>query len=474
MLRRNARAIVGGTATRDVAPVQLLSAAKLMALALESSFGRYRIEEIAGHGASSIVYRATDTLAGGAVALKCVREELLVPAEREATLARLTREAGIGERLVHPGIVRTFEHGEREGLPYIAMEYVGGDNLDELLRRSGSLPLATLGRIVTGILDALAYAHAHAIVHRDVKPANVLLRSARGDPVLTDFGIARARASELTHAGDLLGSPAFMAPEQVRGEAVDHRIDLFATGVLLYLAATGRLPFAGGSIAAVMYQILLRRPGPALEPRPQARGARPGRGRRSRERRPTPVRQRPSVPRGFGEGVRYRAVRPLGLYRCRAASRRSRRDRCPGRPCLGGRCRGRLGDDLQAARAAAEIGPTGWVGGVGGRGPAARDAAADGVGGARGRRGGAGQGRPGATGRPRGAGPEWPPGQPPVRGRGARRRRLRRRTRRDRRDRGRASPAAGGGRAPAGAGARRSHHRPGAASGGEGDGGLRG
>jgi serine/threonine-protein kinase len=224
-------------------------------------FGRYRIDEIAGHGTTSVVYRASDTAAGRTVALKCLREELLVPAERDATLARFRQEAALGERLAHPGIVRLFEQAEQDRLPYIAMEHVAGESFDSLIRRAGPLPLPVLCPIVIDILGALAHAHACSVVHRDVKPANILMRSAGSDPVLTDFGIARIGRSDLTQAGDLLGSPAFMAPEQIRGGGVDHRADLFAAGVVLYLAATGRLPF-DGSIAEVMYQICYGEPAP--------------------------------------------------------------------------------------------------------------------------------------------------------------------------------------------------------------------
>ncbi len=232
-----------------------------MTLALGSMFGRYRIDEIAGHGTTSVVYRASDTEAGRTVALKCLREELLVPAERDATLARFRQEAALGGRLAHPGIVRLFEQGELDHLPYIAMEHVAGESLEALIRRAGPLPLPELCPIVVDVLGALAHAHACSVVHRDVKPANILMRSAGGDPVLTDFGIARVGRSDLTQAGDLLGSPAFMAPEQIRGGGVDHRADLFAAGVVLYLAATGRLPFEG-SIAEVMYQICYGEPAP--------------------------------------------------------------------------------------------------------------------------------------------------------------------------------------------------------------------
>lgn len=226
-----------------------------MVLALGSMFGGYRIEAIAGHGASSIVYRAHDARADRVVALKCIREELLVPAERQATVARFHREASIGERLVHPKIVRLYDWGEQDRLPYIAMEFVTGESFQQRIQRTGSVPLPVLIPIIVDILDALGHAHVRSIVHRDIKPANLVLRAADSDPVLMDFGIAWAGRSDLTQVGDQLGSPAFMAPEQIRGEAIDHRVDLFATGIMLYLAATGRRPFDGTSVAEVLHRI---------------------------------------------------------------------------------------------------------------------------------------------------------------------------------------------------------------------------
>jgi hypothetical protein len=394
------------------------------------------------------------------VALKCLREELLVPAERDATLARFRQEAALGERLAHPGIVRLFEQGEQDRLPYIAMEHVAGESLDALIRRAGPLPLPVLCPIVIDILGALAHAHACSVVHRDVKPANILMRSAGSDPVLTDFGIARIGRSDLTQAGDLLGSPAFMAPEQIRGGGVDHRADLFAAGVVLYLAATGRLPF-DGSIAEVMYQICYGEPAPpsrldpALAPLDQIVAKALAKDPRDRYASAAAYMEalesvRPTQARGTGAAGAVATLLVASLPAGRVPSGRgesgpastvvgSARGSGPTSP------RARTRPPQPHARAAGALPrPAGLGADWAGRHPAARAAAPGGA-----RRpcrggGGGGQGRARAAGHGRRPRPQRPRDEPPVRRRGAPRRRLRRRPRLHRRDRRGVELAAGG------------------------------
>ncbi len=231
------------------------------------SIGPYRINGVLGQGAMSVVYRATDSRNGRAVALKLLRAELLAAAERDAVLARFRREADIGMRLVHPNIVRVHDHGiQHQGqdqggaAPYLAMELVHGRELKHFLDGDQALSTGKAGDVMLAVLDALGFAHAHGVVHRDIKPANIVLRDDL-TPKLADFGIAQVAASDLTQAGDLLGTPAYMAPEVLRGERADPRSDLFSTGVVLYYLLAQRRPFSG-SVATVMQQILFVEPPP--------------------------------------------------------------------------------------------------------------------------------------------------------------------------------------------------------------------
>jgi serine/threonine-protein kinase len=228
-------------------------------------FGPYRIEEVLGRGAMGVVYRAVDERDGRPAAVKTVAEELLAGDEAESVVDRFRREAEIGRRLRHPGIVRVFDHGETAGLLYLAMELVEGR---ELKAAAGAAPgpPAQAVRIARQLLDALGYAHSQGVVHRDVKLSNIFLRPD-GQVKLMDFGIAHLAGSDLTRTGDLLGSPSFMAPEQVRGERVDARTDLFAAGVVLYALLAGRRPFLG-NVAAVMHQILTQDPPPPSQANP--------------------------------------------------------------------------------------------------------------------------------------------------------------------------------------------------------------
>lgn len=238
-----------------------------MAIATSSWIGDYQLQEVIGRGSSSMVYRAVDTQQR-VVAVKVIREELLVDAERARTLQRFAREARIGKSLRHPHIIQLFDWGEHDGIPYMIMDLIGGERFDELIGRGGPLALEAVCAIMIPVLDGLAYAHSCNIVHRDVKPANIVCREGRSNPVLTDFGIAHIGGSALTQLGDLLGTPAYLSPEQLRGDPADQRSDIFAAGIMLYEATTGRRPF-DGSIAEVMRQILFDEPPPPSRSIPQ-------------------------------------------------------------------------------------------------------------------------------------------------------------------------------------------------------------
>ncbi len=225
--------------------------------------GRYAIEREIGRGAMGVVYLARDPVIGRQVALKTVRVPAdLGPEERAERFERFAREARAAGTLSHPGIVTVFDAGRDESadLAFIAMEYVPGRTLkDEISGRR--LPHARVETIVTRITDALAHAHERGVVHRDLKPANILL-GEDGSVKIADFGVARLESSELTTEGACLGSPAFMSPEQILGEGVDGRSDLFSLGLLLYEMLSGVKPFGAAGASAVTYRIVNEPPEP--------------------------------------------------------------------------------------------------------------------------------------------------------------------------------------------------------------------
>jgi len=198
--------------------------------------GRYRLEDVLGRGGMSEVWRAKDLELGRDVAIK-----LLAP---DADTARFEREARAVASLAHPNITQLYDYGESEGRPYIVLEYVPGGTLEERLRDKKPLPDEEALAIAAGIAAGLAHAHARGIVHRDLKPANVLF-DEEGRPKLADFGIARMAAGEgtLTEAGTVLGTAAYISPEQAIGEPATAASDVYSFGVILYRMLTGRLPF---------------------------------------------------------------------------------------------------------------------------------------------------------------------------------------------------------------------------------------
>jgi serine/threonine protein kinase len=227
-----------------------------MVSANKSLIGRYEVLEEIGRGAMGIVYRARDPHIDRIVAIKTISLLDLEPSEEREYRNRFQQEARTAGRLLHPGIVAVFDVGPESNDPYIVMEYVAGRPLSKLLTdANGRLPLATALQMVGEVAEALDYAHREKVIHRDVKPANILL-TPDGRAKLADFGIARMDQSHLTLPGRLMGSPAYMAPEQMKGEAVDARSDLFSLGVVLYRVTTGYRPFQGNSTATVCYKLL--------------------------------------------------------------------------------------------------------------------------------------------------------------------------------------------------------------------------
>jgi len=221
--------------------------------------GKYPITGVLGEGAMGVVYRGFDPIIQRPVAIKTIRKQMTGDDPSGASAAaRFRNEAQAVGRLLHPGIVAIYEYGEDADTAFIAMELVQGRTLSQILEANPLLPEPDILRIMDQLLAALDVAHHHGVWHRDIKPANILI-TATGQLKITDFGIARIESVALTQVTSTIGTPGYMAPEQYRGEAIDHRVDLFSAGVLLYRMLTGEQPFRG-SVESVMYQILHREP----------------------------------------------------------------------------------------------------------------------------------------------------------------------------------------------------------------------
>lgn len=228
---------------------------------LPERVGRYEILSIIGRGAMGVVYRARDPLIGREVALKRVSLSDLLPEDQRAEFnERFFREARAAGNLRHPNVVTIYDVGESDSVPYMAMEYLTGGSLSALMK-AGPLPLKRAASIARQVALGLHYAHGRGIVHRDVKPDNIIL-DADGRPVVTDFGAAHLQSSELTRTGEVLGTPHYMSPEQILGEEIDGRSDLFSLGVVFYLMVTGKRPFKGDTISAICYHIVHSAPEP--------------------------------------------------------------------------------------------------------------------------------------------------------------------------------------------------------------------
>ena len=203
---------------------------------------RYQIEGKIGAGGMAIVYRARDTLLERTVAVKVLREQF---ATDEAFVKRFRREAQAAASLSHPNIVSIYDVGRDSDIDYIVMEYVDGQTLKEIIQSCGPLPIQEAIALVGQVGEALSHAHAHRIIHRDIKPQNILV-TADGRAKVTDFGIARAVTSAtLTHTGDIIGSVHYLSPEQARGAMVTERSDIYSLGIILYELVTGQLPYDG-------------------------------------------------------------------------------------------------------------------------------------------------------------------------------------------------------------------------------------
>ena len=222
--------------------------------------GRYVIVEEIGQGAMGVVYKAVDPLIDRTVAIKTINLDL--SKEELANFEkRFQREVQSAGKLNHPNIVTVYDVGRTEGVAYMAMEFLEGKELREILDSGVVLPIEKIAHIASQVADGLGFAHEHGIVHRDVKPANVMVMK-NGLIKITDFGIAQMSSASRTMSGMVMGSPKYMSPEQVVGQAVDGRSDIFSLGVVLYEMLAGKTPFAGENISAIMYQILNDEPIP--------------------------------------------------------------------------------------------------------------------------------------------------------------------------------------------------------------------
>jgi serine/threonine-protein kinase len=223
--------------------------------------GRYPITEVLGKGAMGVVYRGYDPVIKRPVAIKTIRKELLEDDDKTDNLSgRFRREAQAAGSLSHPGIVSVYEFGEDAEHAYIAMEYVEGNSLREYMVNGAKFDEHDSVSIMAQLLDALQFAHDHAVWHRDIKPANILVMS-NGRIKLTDFGIARVESADRTKTNVIMGTPGFIAPELYLGGQIDQRIDIFSAGVLFYHLLCGQAPFRGRS-EAVMYDVCYHDPVP--------------------------------------------------------------------------------------------------------------------------------------------------------------------------------------------------------------------
>jgi len=223
-----------------------------------AKIGKYEVQGILGRGGMGTVYRAFDPAIHRLVAIKTIIKSAMDPAELEYALTRFRHEAQAVGRLTHSRIAAIFDYGEDDDLSYIVMELVNGQSLFHHLQNKAIFELKEIAEIVRQLLDGLGYAHSQGVIHRDVKPSNILVNDD-GRIKITDFGIARLDTSTLTQVGEIMGSPGYMSPEQFVGTEIDERSDIYSVGVIAYELVTRRKPFTGGNVE-IMRQVLNERP----------------------------------------------------------------------------------------------------------------------------------------------------------------------------------------------------------------------
>ena len=220
----------------------------------------YKIDSVLGRGAMGVVCQATIVDTDETVAIKTLRQDLLSGSERDSVLGRFMREVDISMGLNHPNIVKVLDSGKGDDTTFLAMEIISGKELKDFLDNLVPLPMETIIQIMVQLLDGIDYSARQGVIHRDIKPANIMVRDDFFIKIM-DFGIARMESSEMTQAGDMLGTPAYMSPEQIMGSLVDGGSDIFSAGVVLYQLLTGVKPFKG-QLAAIMHQIINEMPPP--------------------------------------------------------------------------------------------------------------------------------------------------------------------------------------------------------------------
>ncbi|MEW6313333.1 MAG: serine/threonine-protein kinase [Pseudomonadota bacterium] len=232
------------------------------------NLGRYHITDELGRGAMGVVYKGIDPLLDRVVAIKTINLSLLSKDEQKEYEARFHQEAKATGRITHPNIVVIYDVGKSGDIAYMAMEFLDGHELRDILADGTRLPVEKILDVTAQVADGLSYAHEHEIVHRDIKPSNIMI-VRDGLVKITDFGIARMPSSSVrTQTGMVLGSPKYMSPEQVMGKPTDQRSDIFSLGVVLYEMLTGDQPFVGDNINTIMFQTLNASPPPPSKKNP--------------------------------------------------------------------------------------------------------------------------------------------------------------------------------------------------------------
>jgi len=239
---------------------QRLSGGLQVSAELPGSFGRFEVKRLLGRGAMGSVYLAEDPVIGRKVAIKVLRTHHgLEGEELEEMLARFQREFQSAGTLTHPAIVTVYDVGHEGEAPFIAMEYVRGESLEAVLQSERTLTFKEISDLAAHLCSGLDFAHERNIVHRDIKPANIMM-TWDGVAKITDFGVAKLTTTTMTRTGTIIGTPAYMAPEQVTGHPVSGRADQFSVGVILYQLLTGERPFSGDSPTAILYKIVHETP----------------------------------------------------------------------------------------------------------------------------------------------------------------------------------------------------------------------
>jgi serine/threonine protein kinase len=234
-----------------------------MSLTHPERLGRYPVRGVIGAGAMGVVYLGHDLEINRPLAIKTIRKHLLDAGTQDSTVAaRFRLEAQAAGRLSHPGIVTVYDVGDDADCAYIAMEYVAGQSLREYLSRGWHFTVGESVSLLSQLLDALGEAHSKGVLHRDIKPGNLMIAD-NGRLKVTDFGIARIESTQITRTESIVGSPGYMAPEQYTGGECDRRVDVFSAGVVLYRLLTGRMPYSGND-QAMMYRVVYGEPDPLV------------------------------------------------------------------------------------------------------------------------------------------------------------------------------------------------------------------